>query len=247
MSSGELRLVSALRIASARDCFFLLPPPLWGRVGVGVAASPVYVAYPLSSPPPQGGTTERGSLYRSTKRLHLSIRVKHPAAGFRQRKGREEEQGVGRHRKDRDGIGERRRGRERADQERKQRADAAAEIVAKTLARSAQPGRIEFGQERADPGEIPGSKEAERETKQPQHLVGQWQLGVEQHHGDRPDREDQEQVAPSDAVGKPGADQVTDKGADDQRREIAGGADHRELALGGEEARHPEGNGIIAA
>src|ERR1700686_4567791 len=62
---------SALRIASARDCFFLLPPPLWGRVGVGVAASPVYVAYPLSSPlPHKGGTTERGSLYRSTKRLH---------------------------------------------------------------------------------------------------------------------------------------------------------------------------------
>ena len=88
---------------------------------------------------------------------------------------------VSHHREDRDRIGKRRRRRERPDQERKQRADAAAEIVAEALARAAQPRRIEFGQERADAGEITGGEEAKREAEQPQDFVGQRQLRIEQH------------------------------------------------------------------
>src|ERR1700737_4324794 len=84
----------------------------------------------------------------------LRIRMQNSAARFRQRKRREEEHAVSRHRKNRDGAAERCRGRERTDQERKQRADAAAEIVAEALARSAQPCRIEFGEEGPHAGEI---------------------------------------------------------------------------------------------
>src|ERR1700680_1059369 len=46
---------SALRIASARELFLSAPSPLVGKGWGGVAASPVYVAYPLPSPTPQGG------------------------------------------------------------------------------------------------------------------------------------------------------------------------------------------------
>src|ERR1700732_4732144 len=177
----------------------------------------------------------------------LCIRMQNSAARFRQRKRREEEHAVSRYRKNRDGVAKRCRGRERTDQKRKQRADAAAEIVAEALAGSAQPRRIEFGEERADAGEIARSEEAEREAEQPQHLVGQRQLGVEQDHRDGAEREDQEQVAPPDAVGQPGADEIADEGADNQRREVAGGADDRKFAFGGEKARHPEGDSVIAA
>src|ERR1700693_1842778 len=87
---------------------------------------------------------------------YLRIRMQNAAARFGQRKGGDEEHAVSPHRENRDGIAERCLGRERADQERKQRADATAEIVAEALARSAQPGRIEFSEERADAGEITG-------------------------------------------------------------------------------------------
>src|SRR5450755_1300166 len=79
------------------------------------------------SPTRREGTTEIASPFS----------VQYPAAGFRQRECRDEEYAVGRYRKNRDGVAERRRGRERTDQKRKQRADAAAEIVAKALARTA--------------------------------------------------------------------------------------------------------------
>src|SRR5262249_37757333 len=135
----------------------------------------------------------------------LTIRMQYAAACFRQGEGGEEEYGVGGDREDRDRIGQRCRDGKPADQEWKQRADAAAEIVAKTLARAAQARRIELGEERTHAGEIPGSKEAERKAEQPEDLVGQRQLGIEQHDGDGAEREDQEQVPAADAVGEPRA------------------------------------------
>src|ERR1700733_9050944 len=98
----------------------------------------------------------------------LCVRMQNPAAGFRQCECCEEEHAVSRYSEDRDGVAERGRVGERADQKREQRADAAAEIVAKALARSAQPGRIQFGEERADAGEVAGGEEAKRETEQPE-------------------------------------------------------------------------------
>src|ERR1700733_4805716 len=76
--------------------------------------------------------------------------MQHPHARFRQCEGRDEEHAVGQNRENRDGVAERGFGRERADQIGKQRADAAAEIVAKALARSAQPCRIELGEKYAE-------------------------------------------------------------------------------------------------
>src|SRR3981081_1214842 len=96
--------------------------------------------------PSQGGRERRSEASR--------IRMQNSAARLRQRKGRDEEHAVSQHGEDRDGVAERGRGRQRADQEREQRADAAAEIVAKALAGSAQPRRIQLGEERADAGEI---------------------------------------------------------------------------------------------
>ncbi len=102
------------------------------------------------------------------------------AAGFRQRERSDEEQAIGQYRENADRIAKGCGGRETADQERKQRADAAAEIVAEALARSAQPCRKELCQERTHAGEITRGKEAEREAEQPQNFVGQRQLCVEQ-------------------------------------------------------------------
>src|SRR5487761_2252668 len=119
-----------------------------------------------------------GAHFRS-RQAFLGVRVQNPAARFGQRERGEEIYGVSRYRENRNGVAERGIGRERADQERKQRADAAAEIVAEALARSAQPGRIELGEECADAGEVSRREEAERETEQPKRLVVQRQLSVE--------------------------------------------------------------------
>src|SRR3982074_2267001 len=124
------------------------------------------------------------------------VGVQNPAAGFRQREGRDEEQSIGHHREDRDGVAERRRGRERADQEREQRADAAAEIIAEPLSGSAQSRRIKLGQESAHAREVARCEEAERKPQQPQHLVGQRQLRIDDDDGDSTDGKCQEQVAP---------------------------------------------------
>src|ERR1700675_4963479 len=99
--------------------------------------------------------------------------MQNTAAGFRQREGGEEEQAIGQHREDRDGIAERCRVRKRADQKWKQSPDAAAEIIAEALARSAQPCRIKLGQECAYTREIGRSEKAEREAQYPQDLIGQ--------------------------------------------------------------------------
>src|ERR1700736_277793 len=133
-----------------------LPPPLWERAGVGGGREFGVCGLPLSlTLPHNGGGNDGAKVQASRPRNALRIRMQNPAARFRQRKGREEEHTVSRYRENCDGVGERCRGRERADQERKQRADAAAEIVAEALARSAQPGRKEFREERAHAGEIP--------------------------------------------------------------------------------------------
>src|SRR5258706_7892004 len=97
-------------------------------------------------------------------RFQSSVRMQHPAAGFRQREGGNEEHAIGGNGKHGDRVGERRRCREPSDQERKQGADATAEIVAEALPRSAQPCRKQFGEERADAGEVARREESEREA-----------------------------------------------------------------------------------
>ena len=63
----------------------------------------------------------------------------------------------------------------------------------------------------------------------------------------RQDREQGDVLLPAEPVGEVSAGQIAEEGAGDQERQIAAGADDREVPLALEEGRHPGGERVVAA
>ncbi|MNY69799.1 hypothetical protein D3C86_2077960 [compost metagenome] len=72
-------------------------------------------------------------------------------------------------------------------------------------------------------------------------------MRVEQHDGERADREQDEVFLAPENVSQIGADDIADVGTDDHHRQITAGAEYAQTAFVLQEGRQPGGDGVVAA
>src|SRR6185295_14749084 len=131
-----------------------------------------------------------------------------PAARFREQHGGDEEQRVRGRREQPDGAPERHGGGEEPDHAGKERADPAAEVVAESLARSADAGGEELGEEGAHPAEDAAGEEAEGKAEDQHGAVADGDQRVDEDGGHRAEGEEVEVPLAAEVIGEVRAHQV---------------------------------------
>src|SRR5439155_8384333 len=110
------------------------------------------------------------------------------------------------------------------------RSHSATEVVAETLARAADAGREQLGEEGAHPAEDPTGEESERKAEHQHCAIADRRQRVGEHRSHRAEREQIEVALAAELVREPGGNEISAERACDDDAQVSTGIEHGEAA-----------------